>query len=169
MRKMKVGDPLDETTEIGPMATESIRDGLHEQVQKTLAAGAKLVTGGNRISGPGFFYEPTVLVDVPKASPAYQEEIFGPVASIFRVQNAAEAIELANDNIFGLGASVWTNEPKEQEVFGSELQSGMVFFNSMTISDPRVPFGGVKRSGIGRELGAFGIREFTNVKTVWIA
>ena len=143
--------------------------GVHEQVQKTIAAGAKLLTGGNRIAGPGFFYEPTVLVNVPKDSPAYREEVFGPVASIFRVRDSAEAIELANDHMFGLGASVWTNDPQEQEVFASELETGMVFFNTMVASDPRVPFGGVKRSGFGRELGAVGIREFTNMKTIWIA
>ena len=169
MRALKMGDPLDETTEIGPLATEQILNGVHEQVQKTIAAGAKLLTGGNRVAGPGFFYEPTALVNVPTNSPAYREEVFGPVASIFRVRNSEEAIELANDSPFGLGASVWTNDPKEQEVFASELQSGMVFFNAMVSSDPRVPFGGVKRSGFGRELGAFGIREFTNIKTIWIA
>ena len=169
MRTMKVGDPFDEAIEIGPLATEQILNGVHEQVQKTIAAGAKLLTGGNRISGPGFFYEPTVLVNVPKDSPAYREEVFGPVASIFRVRDRAEAIELANDHMFGLGASVWTNDREEQELFASELETGMVFFNAMVASDPRVPFGGVKRSGFGRELGAVGIREFTNVKTIWIA
>jgi succinate-semialdehyde dehydrogenase/glutarate-semialdehyde dehydrogenase len=169
IRSMKVGDPFDETTKIGPLATEQILTGIDEQVQKTVAAGAKLLTGGNRIAGPGFFYEPTVLVNVPKDSPAYREEVFGPVASIFRVRDSAEAIELANDNIFGLGASVWTNERQEQELFASELDTGMVFFNTMVASDPRVPFGGVKRSGFGRELGAVGIREFTNMKTIWIA
>jgi len=169
MRGLKVGDPFDETTEIGPLATEQILNGVHEQVQKTVAAGARLLTGGNRISGRGFFYEPTVLVDVPKDSPAAREEVFGPVAAIFRTRNAAEAIELANDHIFGLGASVWTNDQKQQELFASELETGMVFFNAMVISDPRLPFGGVKRSGFVRELSAVGIREFTNIKTVWVA
>ena len=169
VRAMKIGDPFDETTELGPLATEQILDGVHEQVQKTIAAGAKLLTGGNRIAGPGNFYEPTVLVDVPKDSPAYREEVFGPVAAMFRVRDSEEAIALANDNMFGLGASVWTNDPTEQELFASELEAGMVFFNSMVASDPRVPFGGVKRSGFGRELGASGIREFTNLKTIWIA
>ena len=169
MRSLKVGDPLDETIEIGPLATEQILNGVHEQVQKTLAMGANCLTGGNRIAGPGFFYEPTVLVDVPKNSPAFREEVFGPVAAVLRVRDAAEAIELANDSRFGLGASAWTNDRTEQELFASELQSGMVFINSMVASDPRLPFGGVKRSGFGRELGAAGIREFMNAKTVWIA
>ena len=169
MRALKIGDPFDQTTEIGPMASEQILNDVHEQVQKTIAAGAKLLTGGNRIHGPGFFYEPTVLVDVPKDSPAYRDEVFGPVASIFRVRNVEEAIEMANDTTFGLGASAWTNDRAEQEVFASELETGMVFINAMVASDPRLPFGGTKRSGFGRELSAHGIREFMNVKTVCIA
>jgi succinate-semialdehyde dehydrogenase/glutarate-semialdehyde dehydrogenase len=169
MRALKIGDPLDEVTEMGPLATEQILNGVHEQVQKSIAAGAKLLTGGNRIHGPGFFYEPTVLVDVPNESPAFREEVFGPVASLFRVRDAADAIEIANDSAFGLGASAWTNDRAEQELFASELESGMVFINAMVASDPRLPFGGVKRSGFGRELGAHGIREFTNIKTIWIS
>ncbi len=168
MSALKIGDPLDDTTEIGPLATESILKGVDEQVQKSIASGAKCLTGGNRIAGSGFFYEPTVLVDLAKDSPAYREEVFGPVASIFRVRDQAEAIEMANDHIYGLGASVWTNDKDEQELFVSELDAGMVFVNGMVASDPRLPFGGVKRSGFGRELGSAGIREFTNTKTVWI-
>ena len=169
MRALKIGDPLDETTEIGPLATESILNGVDDQVQKSVAAGAKLLTGGNRVHGPGFFYEPTVLVDVPQNAPAYREEVFGPVASVFRVRDSAEAIEIANDSSFGLGASAWTNEATEQELFASEIESGMVFINAMVMSDPHLPFGGVKRSGFGRELGPHGIREFTNTKTIWIS
>jgi succinate-semialdehyde dehydrogenase/glutarate-semialdehyde dehydrogenase len=169
MRSLRVGDPMDEATEIGPLANEQILKSVHEQVQKTIAMGAKCLTGGNRIAGPGFFYEPTVLVDVPKDAPAFREEVFGPVAPVLRVRDAAEAIELANDSRYGLGASAWTNDPIEQELFASELQSGMVFINAMVASDPRLPFGGVKRSGFGRELGAAGIREFMNAKTIWIA
>ncbi|PYL10050.1 MAG: NADP-dependent succinic semialdehyde dehydrogenase [Verrucomicrobia bacterium] len=169
MRALKVGDPMGDATEIGPLASEQILRGVHDQVQKTIAAGAKLLTGGNRIHGPGFFYEPTVLVDVPKESPAYREEVFGPVASIFRVRDADHAVELANDTTFGLGASAWTNNREEQKLFGSELDAGMVFINAMVASDPRLPFGGVKRSGFGRELGAAGVREFTNAKTIWIS
>ena len=169
MRVLKVGDPMDPATDIGPLATEQILRGVHDQVQKTIAAGAKLLTGGNRIHGPGFFYEPTVLVDVPKGSPAYREEVFGPVAAIFRVRDAHNAIELANDTTFGLGSSAWTNDREEQKLFASELDTGMVFINAMVASDPRLPFGGAKRSGFGRELGAAGIREFTNTKTIWIS
>ena len=169
MRSLKVGDPMDETTEIGPLASEQILNGVDEQVQKTIAAGAKLLTGGNRIAGPGFFYEPTVLVNVPKDAPAFREEVFGPVAAVLRVRDAQEAIKLANDNRYGLGASAWTNDATEQELFASELESGMVFINAMVASDPRLPFGGVKRSGFGRELGNAGIREFMNTKTIWIA
>lgn len=168
MRSLRVGDPLDETTEIGPLATEPILNGVHGQVQKSVAAGAKLLTGGNRIHGAGFFYEPTVLADIPRESPAFREEIFGPVASIFRIRDEGEAIEMANDSVYGLGASAWTSDQKQQELFASELDAGMVFINSMVASDPRLPFGGVKRSGFGRELGAAGIREFTNTKTIWI-
>jgi succinate-semialdehyde dehydrogenase / glutarate-semialdehyde dehydrogenase len=169
MRSLKVGDPMDETTEIGPLANEQILNGVHEQVQKTIAMGAKCLTGGNRIAGSGFFYEPTVLVNVPKDAPAFREEVFGPVAAVLRVRDAEEAVDLANDNRYGLGASAWTNDPIEQELFATSLESGMVFINAMVASDPRLPFGGVKRSGFGRELGAAGIREFMNAKTIWIA
>jgi succinate-semialdehyde dehydrogenase/glutarate-semialdehyde dehydrogenase len=166
---LKIGDPMDEATDVGPLTTEKIRDGVDEQVQKSVAAGAKLLTGGNRVHGPGYFYEPTILTNVPPGSPAYEEEIFGPVASVFRIRDSEEAIELANDSVYGLGASVWTNDPAEQALFTSELEVGMVFFNAMVLSDPRLPFGGVKRSGFGRELGDLGIREFMNAKTIWVA
>src|SRR5438552_4965524 len=169
MRALKVGDPMDPATELGPLATEQILQGVHDQVQKSIASGAKLLTGGNRIHGPGFVFEPTVFVDVPRESPAYREEVFGPVAAVFRVRDAHNAIELANDTTFGLGSSAWTNDREEQKLFVSELDTGMVFINAMVASDPRLPFGGVKRSGFGRELGAAGIREFTNTKTIWIS
>jgi succinate-semialdehyde dehydrogenase / glutarate-semialdehyde dehydrogenase len=169
MRALKIGDPMNPETELGPLATEQILQGVHDQVQKSIAAGAKLLTGGNQIHGPGFFYEPTVLIDVPKDSPAYREEVFGPVAAVFRVRDAHDAIQLANDTTFGLGASAWTNDRKEQKFFASDLDAGMVFINAMVASDPRLPFGGVKRSGFGRELGAAGVREFTNTKTIWIS
>jgi succinate-semialdehyde dehydrogenase/glutarate-semialdehyde dehydrogenase len=168
MRAMKAGDPLEEATEIGPLATPSIRDGVHEQVRKSLAAGAKLLAGGEPIEGKGNFYPATVLAEIPEEAPAYREEVFGPVALLFRVADAAAAITLANESDFGLGASVWTNDPAEQELFASELECGMVFVNALVASDPRLPFGGVKRSGYGRELGSLGIREFMNAKTVVI-
>jgi len=169
MRSLKIGDPLDQATEIGPLASESILLGVDKQVQASIEAGAKLLTGGKRIERPGFFYEPTVLADIPSNSPAYREEIFGPVASFFRASNAAEAVRIANDNSFGLGASAWTKNTDEEKLFISELETGMVFINGMVASDPRLPFGGAKRSGFGRELATEGIREFVNIKTVSIA
>src|SRR6266480_965820 len=169
MKKMKLGDPVDETTEVAPLSSENILHGVDEQVQKSVAAGAKILCGGKRAERVGYFYEPTVLAEIPKSAPAYREEVFGPVALFFRAHDREEAVAIANDSTFGLGASVWTNEPAEQEFFSQELESGMVFVNAMVASDPRVPFGGVKRSGYGRELGAEGIREFTNVKTIWIS
>ena len=169
MEALKVGDPLDPETEIGPLASEAILRGVDEQVRKSIEAGAKLLTGGKRIDRPGFFYEPTVLSEIPPGSPAYREEIFGPVASCFRVEDAAAAIKIANDTSFGLGATAWTNDPAERDLFARELETGMVFINSMVASDPRLPFGGAKRSGFGRELSVEGIREFVNIKTVSIA
>jgi succinate-semialdehyde dehydrogenase/glutarate-semialdehyde dehydrogenase len=169
MRALKVGDPLEPETELGPLASEAILEGVDEQVQKSIEAGAKLLTGGKRIDRPGFFYEPTVLANIPRESPAYREEIFGPVACCFRVSDAEDAIAIANDSAFGLGATAWTNDEAEKELFARELEAGMVFINSMVASDPRLPFGGAKRSGFGRELGSEGIREFVNIKTVSIA
>ncbi len=169
MKSLKIGDPFDETTELGPLSTPDAVKDLDADVQKSVKAGAKLLTGGHPIAGTGNFYEPTVLTNIPKNSPAYAEEFFGPVASIFRVKDQDEAIRIANDVRFGLGSSVWTNDAKEQERFINELESGMVFVNKMVASDPRIPFGGVKASGHGRELGLVGIREFLNAKTVWVA
>ena len=168
MQALKLGDPFDEKTDVGPLATPDAVKDLDADVEKTLQAGAKLLTGGKPVNGPGNFYLPTVLTNIPKDSPAYREEFFGPVASIFRVKNLDEAIAIANDSRFGLGASAWTNDPAERERLINELEAGMVFVNQMVASDPRVPFGGVKASGHGRELGPYGIREFTNIKTVWI-
>lgn len=169
MQSLRIGDPFDEKTEVGPLATPDAVKDLDADVQKTIAAGAKLLTGGYALKRPGNFYAPTVLTDVPKGSPAYAEELFGPVASVFRVKDQDEAVRLANDVRFGLGASAWTNDEQERERFINELEAGMVFINKMVASDPRIPFGGVKQSGHGRELGAVGIREFLNAKTVWIA
>jgi succinate-semialdehyde dehydrogenase/glutarate-semialdehyde dehydrogenase len=169
MESLRVGDPFDEKTELGPLATpDGVKD-LDADVQKTIKAGAKLLTGGHPLKGAGNYYAPTVLTDIPKNSPAYGEELFGPVASLFRVKDQDEAILLANDVRFGLGASAWTKDEKERERFVNELEAGMVFINKMVASDARIPFGGVKQSGHGRELGLQGIREFVNAKTVWIA
>lgn len=173
MKALRVGDPLEASTDIGPLATDQILKDLEEQVTVSVATGAKLLTGGQRCKlegdlARGNFYEPTVLADIPKAAPAYADEIFGPVASLFRVASMDEAIELANATTFGLGAAAWTNDAQERERFINEIEAGSVFINGMVASDPRLPFGGVKNSGYGRELSYFGIREFVNIKTVWI-
>jgi succinate-semialdehyde dehydrogenase/glutarate-semialdehyde dehydrogenase len=168
MEALKIGDPLDESTELGPLATPEGVNDLDADVRKTVAAGAKVLTGGKRLERPGNFYAPTVLTQVPTNSPAYREELFGPVASIFRAKDLGDAIRIANDSRFGLGASAWTNNADERERLVNEIEAGMVFINRMVASDPRLPFGGIKQSGHGRELGVEGIREFTNAKTVWI-
>jgi succinate-semialdehyde dehydrogenase/glutarate-semialdehyde dehydrogenase len=169
MAALKLGDPFNESTELGPLATADAVTSLDADVQESIAAGARLLTGGKPLQGVGNFYPPTVLADIPKGSPAYAEELFGPVACLFRVKNIDEAIAIANDTRFGLGASAWTNDETERDRFINDLDAGMVFINRMVASDPRLPFGGVKQSGHGRELGgACGIREFTNIKTVSI-
>ncbi|HEX4545290.1 MAG TPA: NAD-dependent succinate-semialdehyde dehydrogenase [Candidatus Acidoferrum sp.] len=168
MAALKVGDPFDEKTELGPLSTPDGVADLDRDVQKTVRAGAKVLTGGKPLDRPGNFYAPTVLTNIPKDSPAHKEELFGPVASVFRAKDLDDAIRIANDSRFGLGASAWTNDGNERERFINDLESGMVFINRMVASDPRIPFGGVKWSGHGRELGVHGIREFTNIKTVWI-
>jgi succinate-semialdehyde dehydrogenase/glutarate-semialdehyde dehydrogenase len=168
MRALRVGDPMDPATQIGPLATEELRRGVDEQVRRSVEAGARVLTGGSAPDRPGWYYEPTVLADVPEDSPAYHEEIFGPVAALFRVDGVDEAIRLANDTVFGLGSSVWTRDEAEQRRFVEEIEAGMVFVNAMVASDPRLPFGGVKESGYGRELSVSGIREFVNVKAVYV-
>jgi succinate-semialdehyde dehydrogenase / glutarate-semialdehyde dehydrogenase len=169
MKALKAGDPMDPSVQLGPLASKDAVASLQADVEKTVNAGAAVLTGGAPIAGPGSFYAPTVLANIPKDSPGYREELFGPVACVFRAKDIDEAIHIANDSRFGLGASVWTNDPAERDRFADELQSGMVFVNKMVASDPRMPFGGVKWSGHGRELGgAHGIREFTNIKTVWV-
>ncbi len=168
MSAVRAGDPMAEETQLGPLATPQILETLDEQVRRSVAAGARVLTGGHRIGRPGNYYAPTVLANISESAPAYREELFGPVAALFRVANVDEAIRVANATPFGLGASVWTNDPAERERFIDAIESGLVFVNGMVASDPRLPFGGVKHSGYGRELGAVGIREFVNVKTVWI-
>jgi succinate-semialdehyde dehydrogenase/glutarate-semialdehyde dehydrogenase len=168
MEALKVGDPMDQSTELGPLASSSGVADIERDVEKSVAAGAKVLTGGKRLPRSGNFYAPTVLASIPRNSPAYREELFGPVACLFRAKDAEEAIQIANDTRFGLGASAWTNDPKERDLFINELEAGMVFINKMVASDPRIPFGGIKQSGHGRELSVHGIREFTNIKTVWV-
>jgi succinate-semialdehyde dehydrogenase/glutarate-semialdehyde dehydrogenase len=168
MESLRIGDPMDDATELGPLATPEILEGLHEQVQRSVQAGARLLTGGKRLDRPGNYYAPTVLAGIPETAPAFCEELFGPVAQLYRFTTMDEAIRIVNATPFGLGSSVWTNEEAERARFIDEIEAGMVFVNSMVASDPRLPFGGVKHSGYGRELGVYGIREFTNIKTVWI-
>ena len=168
MQALRIGDPFDENTQLGPLANADAVTALDADVKKTVAAGARVLAGGEPLKRQGYYYAPTVLINIPKESPAYKEEFFGPVASIFRVKDIDQAIQVANDVRFGLGASAWTNDPGETERFVNELEAGMVFLNKMVASDPRIPFGGVKQSGHGRELGVHGIHEFVNIKTVWI-
>ncbi|MEJ2185492.1 MAG: NAD-dependent succinate-semialdehyde dehydrogenase [Gemmatimonadota bacterium] len=166
VESLTVGDPLDDATDVGPLATEAIRNELAQQVDASVAAGAELLTGGTVPDRPGWYYTPTVLTAIPDDSPAAREELFGPVASLFVVQDTDEAIARANATDFGLGAAAWTADIRERERFIDGLDAGCVFINSMVASDPRLPFGGVKRSGYGRELSVYGIREFVNIKTV---
>jgi succinate-semialdehyde dehydrogenase/glutarate-semialdehyde dehydrogenase len=169
MEALRVGDPLEETTDVGPLAMPQIVEDLEAQVSASVAAGATLLTGGRRLRDRGNFYAPTVLSNIPPGAPAFAEETFGPVAALFRIRDAEEAVQLANATPFGLGASVWTADRDEAEGFIAGVDSGQVFVNAMVASDPRLPFGGVKHSGFGRELGVYGIREFVNIKTVWVA
>jgi succinate-semialdehyde dehydrogenase / glutarate-semialdehyde dehydrogenase len=163
---IRIGDPMDENTQLGPLATAAIREDLDKQVKASVAAGARLLTGGKKIERDGFFYAPTVLADIPPNAPAASEELFGPVASVFKAKDLNDAIRIANGTSFGLGASVWTQDAVERDRFVADIQSGLLFINGMVASDPRLPFGGVKHSGFGRELGEFGIREFVNIKSV---
>jgi len=163
-----VGDPMDEKTELGPLATGAIRDELDAQVRASVSMGARLLIGGKRLERAGYFYAPTVLADIPREAPAAREELFGPVASVFKAQDLDDAIRLANGTTFGLGASAWTRDENERSRFVVDIESGLLFINGMVASDPRLPFGGVKNSGFGRELGEFGIREFVNIKSVKI-
>jgi succinate-semialdehyde dehydrogenase/glutarate-semialdehyde dehydrogenase len=169
MRGKRVGDPLDESTEVGPQARRDLRDDLHRQVEKSVAEGARCLLGGEVPDGPGAFYPPTVLADVAPGMPAYHEELFGPVAAIITVADEEEAIRVANDSPFGLGAAVFTRDAARGERIARRLDAGCCFVNAYVKSDPRLPFGGIKESGYGRELSHHGIREFVNAKTVYIA
>jgi succinate-semialdehyde dehydrogenase/glutarate-semialdehyde dehydrogenase len=170
MRTKVVGDPMDERTDVGPLAREDLRDELHQQVEQSIGAGARLLLGGTPPPRKGAWYPPTVLTEVAAGMPAYEEELFGPVAAIIPVDNEDEGIRVANDSLFGLGAAVFTtNLERGEEIATKRLQAGSCFVNAFVKSDPRLPFGGIKTSGHGRELSHFGIREFVNIKTVYIA
>jgi succinate-semialdehyde dehydrogenase/glutarate-semialdehyde dehydrogenase len=169
LREVKMGDPREEGVRVGPLARKDLRDSLHRQVSESVGAGAKLRMGGRIPDGPGWFYPPTLLTDVRTGMPAYEEELFGPVVAILPVADEAEAIRVANDSAYGLGGGVFTrNLTRGEEIASVELEVGFAAVNDFVRSDPRLPFGGTKDSGYGRELGTFGIREFVNVKTVWV-
>jgi len=163
-----MGDPLDDKSQVGAQAREDLMLELHAQVEASVAKGAKIILGGKPLAGKGSFYPPTILVDVVPGMPAYDEELFGPVASVIRARDEADALRIANDTPFGLGASVWTRDTARGETFAGQVESGATFVNGMVKSDPRLPFGGVKISGFGRELSHHGIKEFVNIQTVWI-
>jgi succinate-semialdehyde dehydrogenase/glutarate-semialdehyde dehydrogenase len=163
-----VGDPMDPRTQIGPLARRDLVETLERQVDGSVRMGARVLTGGERLAGKGFFYRPTVLADVTPDMPVFQQETFGPVAAVLRVRDADEAVRLANESPYGLGASLWTRDTARGETLARRIESGSVFINGLVASDPRLPFGGIKRSGYGRELGEFGIREFTNIQTIWV-
>lgn len=169
MEELTVGDPTDPDTDLGPLSSADAVKIIDQQVRDTVAAGARLLTGGKPLDRPGFYYPPTVLTDIPDGSPGVCEEFFGPVALLWRMSSIDEAIRIANDSAFGLGGSAWTRDPDEQQRFVTEVQTGMIYLNKITESTPAVPFGGIKNSGYGRELGHFGPRSFVNAKTVWIA
>ena len=169
MAELRVGDPLDPETQIGPLAREDLLLELHDQVERAVAAGARVLAGGKRLDRPGCFYAPTVLGAVEADNPVFEEETFGPVAPVIRARDREHAVELANRSPFGLGASIWSGDAEGAEALVPRIEAGSVFVNGIVKSDPRLPFGGVKDSGYGRELSAFGMREFVNVKTVWIA
>ena len=169
LRSRRMGDPLVRGTQVGPQARIDLRDLLHEQVAESVKRGAKLLLGGEVPAGKGAFYPPTLLAAVDKGMPAFDEETFGPVAAVIRAKDEADAVRLANDSTFGLGASLWTEDRVRAERLAAQIEAGSVFVNGVVKSDPRLPFGGIKRSGYGRELSEYGIREFVNVKSVWIA
>ena len=168
MRDLTVGDPFASNTDVGPLATEQGRTDVEQLVDDAVSRGATVLCGGQRPDGPGWFYPPTVITDITEDMPIYQEEVFGPVASLYRVGDIEEAIAVSNATSFGLGSNAWTSDPEEQRRFITELAAGQVFINGMVGSFPELPFGGIRRSGYGRELSAHGIREFCNLKTVWV-
>lgn len=168
MRTIKIGDPTDEETDLGPMARNDLMLELHEQVKRSVEMGATVIMGGKPLEGKGYYYPPTIITNLIPGMPAYEEELFGPVASLIKVKNEEEAIRVANDTVFGLGASLWTSNLEKAKLFATKIQAGAVFVNGLVKSDPRLPFGGINISGYGRELSHYGIKEFVNIKSVWI-
>jgi succinate-semialdehyde dehydrogenase/glutarate-semialdehyde dehydrogenase len=169
VQALKVGDPLDRATNVGPLARDDLRDALERQLAASVERGARVATGGGRRAGKGYFFDPTVLADVTPEMAAFREETFGPMAAVIRFRDEAEAVSMANDSEYGLGAAIWSRDLEKAQRLARRIESGSVFINGMVASDPRLPFGGVKRSGYGRELSSFGIRELVNVQTIWIA
>ncbi len=167
--KLKIGNPLDEKVNVGPLARLDLREEIHAQIQSSIAQGAQLERGGAFINGDGYFYQPTIVTNLKSGMKLYHEESFGPVFSVIRFETEEQAIQIANDSDFGLGGSLWTNDLIKAEKMAREIESGGIFINGMTKSDPRLPFGGIKKSGYGRELSHYGIKEFVNIKTIWIA
>jgi succinate-semialdehyde dehydrogenase/glutarate-semialdehyde dehydrogenase len=165
---LPIGDPMDGNTKVGPLATEQGREDVEALVRDAVEKGARVVVGGKRVDGPGWYYPPTLITDITKEMRIYREEVFGPVASLYRVPDFDAGLELANDTDFGLGSNIWTDDETERSRFVREIQAGMAFVNGMTTSYPEMPFGGVKTSGYGRELTVHGMREFLNIKSVWI-
>lgn len=168
MKKLKVDDPMNFETDLGPIAREDLLYELEHQVKKSVESGAKILIGGKRIPREGFYFEPTIIADVTQQMPAYHEEIFGPVATLIKAKDENDAIRIANDSEFGLGASIWSGNIQKAKLLATQIESGSVFINGMVKSDPRLPFGGIKKSGYGRELSHYGIKEFVNIKTVWV-
>jgi succinate-semialdehyde dehydrogenase/glutarate-semialdehyde dehydrogenase len=168
VESLVVGDPMDEKTDVGPQARQDLLEDLHEQVEASVEAGARILAGGEPLDRPGSYYPPTVLAEVPEGCPAASEELFGPVASVFEASDETAAVEMANDTDFGLGASVWTEDRECGQRIARRIDAGCVYVNQLVKSDPRVPFGGIKESGYGRELAEAGIKEFVNRKTVWV-
>jgi succinate-semialdehyde dehydrogenase/glutarate-semialdehyde dehydrogenase len=168
MNQVKIGDPMDESVELGPIAREDLLYELDSLIKESVSKGAKILTGGKVLPGKGYYYSPTILDNLKKGMPAYDDEIFGPVASLIKAKDAEDAVRIANDSPFGLGASIWTKDINKAKRMATEIESGCVFINGMVKSDPRLPFGGIKNSGYGRELSHYGIKEFVNIKSVWI-
>jgi succinate-semialdehyde dehydrogenase/glutarate-semialdehyde dehydrogenase len=165
---LKVGNPMDRANQVGPLARADLVDDLERQVAESVRLGARPLTGGKRIQGDGYYFEPTVLVNVRPGMPAYHEETFGPVAAVIRVKDEDEALHVANDTEYGLGSNIWTSDVERGKRLAERVEAGLVFINGMVASDARLPFGGVKRSGYGRELAEYGIKEFVNIQTVWV-